>query len=113
MTKALHELKSLITARVPQTAFVVEEGVDPEGIYLVTTVDIPDTDEVMAVVGDRLLELQVEDGLPVSGTPLRPIERVVAPLREREAAVPPPLPRTYEGRATPVMLANTHAFISI
>jgi hypothetical protein len=29
-----------------------------------------------------------EEGLPVSVTPLRPIERVVAQLREREAAVP-------------------------
>jgi len=58
-------------------------------------VDIADTDEVMAVVGDRLVELQVEEGLPVYVTPLRPITRVVAQLREREAATPPaPLPLT-------------------
>ena len=70
-----------------------DEGVDPEGLYLVTTVDIADTDEVMAVVGDRLVELQVDAGLPVYVTPLRPIERVIAQLREREAAIPPaPLP---------------------
>ena len=42
--------------------------------YLVTTVDIADTDEVIAVVGDRLVALQVEEGLPVYVTPLRPIE---------------------------------------
>jgi hypothetical protein len=96
MEDAVRELQRLITARFPQAAFVVEEGGDPEGIYLVTTVDIADTDEVMAVVGDRLLELQVEEGLPVYMTPLRPIERVVAQLREREATIPPPpLPRTY------------------
>jgi len=95
MEEAVHELKGLITARFPQAAFVVEEGYDPEGIYLVTTVDIADTDEVMAVVGDRLVELQVEEGLPVYVTPLRPITRVVAQLREREAATPPaPLPLT-------------------
>ena len=69
-------------------AFVVEEGCDPKGIYLVTTVDIADTDEVIAVVGDRLVELQVDEGLPVYVTPLRPIKRVVAQLREREAATP-------------------------
>ena len=89
MEDALRELKSLITACFPQATFTVEEGFDPEGIYLVTTVDIADTDEVIAVVGDRLVELQVDEGLPVYVTPLRPIERVVAQLREREAATPP------------------------
>jgi len=86
--EAVHELQRLITARFPQAAFV-EEGFDPKGIYLVTTVDIADTDEVMTVVGDRLVGLQVEEGLPVYVTPLRPITRVVAQLREREAATPP------------------------
>ena len=95
MEEAVHELKGLITARFPQAAFVVEEGFDPEGSYLVTTVDIADTDEVIAVVGDRLVELQVDEGLPVYVTPLRPIERVVAQLREREATrSPSPLPLT-------------------
>jgi len=95
MEDAVHELKRLITARFPQAVFVVEEGCDPEGIYLVTTVDIADTDEVMDVIGDRLVELQVTEGLPVYVTPLRPIERVIAQLREREAATPPaPLPLT-------------------
>ena len=89
MKEAIHELKGLITARFPQAAFVVEEGFDPEGIYLITTVDIADTDEVIAVVGDRLVELQVDEGLPVYVTPLRPIERVVAELREREAVSSP------------------------
>jgi hypothetical protein len=95
MEKAVHELKRLITARFPQAGFVIEEGCDPEGIYLVTTVDIVDTDEVIDVVGDRLVELQVDEGLPVYVTPLRPLKRVVAQLREREAATPPsPLPLT-------------------
>ena len=95
MEEAVQELKGLITARFPHAAFVVEEGYDPEGIYLVTTVDIADTDEVTAAVGDRLVELQVTEGLPVYVTPLRPLTRVVAQLREREAATPPsPLPLT-------------------
>jgi hypothetical protein len=89
MHTAIDELKKLITAHFPQAAFVVEEGFDPEGVYLVTTVDIADTDEVIAVVGDRLVELQVEEGLPVYVTPLRPIERVIAELRKREASTPP------------------------
>src|SRR5712692_1698026 len=89
MEEAVHELKRLITARFPQASFVVEEGCDPEGIYLVTTVDIADTDEVVDVIGDRLVELQVTEGLPVYVIPLRPIERVIAQLREQEAAWPP------------------------
>ena len=93
MEEAVHELKRLITVRFPQAAFVVEEGFDPEGIYLVTTVDIADADEVIDAVGDRLVELQVDEGLQVYVTPLRPIERVVAQLRERETATSPsPLP---------------------
>ena len=93
MEKAVSELKGRIAERFPQASFVVEEGFDPKGIYLVTTVDIADTDEVMDVIGDRLVELQVTEGLPVYVTPLRPITRVVAELREREQATPPsPLP---------------------
>ena len=92
MEEAGQELKGVITQRFPQAAFVVEEGADPKGIYLVTTVDIADTDEVIDLVGARLVELQVDEGLPVYVTPLRPIERVIAQLREREAAaLPAPL----------------------
>ena len=95
MEKAVNELKGTISERFPQASFVVEEGFDPKGIYLVTTVDIADTDAVIDVVGDRLVELQVDEGLPVYVTPLRPIKRVVAQLREQEAATPPsPLPLT-------------------
>ena len=95
MEEAVRELQRLITARFPQASFVVEEGFDPEGIYLVTTVDIADTDEVIEAVGDRLVALQVDEGLPVYVTPMRPIERVVAQLQERELATPPsPLPLT-------------------
>jgi hypothetical protein len=95
MEEAINELKGTISERFPQASFVVEEGFDPKGIYLVTTVDIADTDEVMDVVGDRLVELQVEEGLPIYVTSLRPIQRVLAELREREQASslsPLPLP---------------------
>jgi hypothetical protein len=89
MEDAVQELQRLIAERFPQADFVVEEGFDPKGTYLVTTVDIADTDEVIDVVGDRLVELQVDEGLAIYVTPLRPIKRVIAQLREREAATPP------------------------
>jgi hypothetical protein len=91
MEKAINELKGTISARFPQASFIVEEGFDPKGIYLVTTVDIADTDEVIEVVGDRLVALQVDEGLPIYVTPLRPIQRVSAELRE-QATSPSPLP---------------------
>ena len=95
MEKAINELKTRISERFPQASFVVEEGFDPKGIYLVTTVDIADTDEVLDVIGDRLVELQVDEGVPIYVTPLRPIQRVIAELREREQAMSPsPLPLT-------------------
>ena len=86
MAKAVNELKGRISKHFPQASFVVEEGFDPKGIYLMTTVDIADTDEVIEVIGDRLVELQVDEGLPLYVAPLRPIHRVVAQLREREQA---------------------------
>ena len=95
MEKAINELQGRISERFPQASFVVEEGFDPKGIYLVTTVDIADTDEVIDVVGDRLVELQVDEGLPIYVTPLRPLQRVIAELREWEQArslSPLPLP---------------------
>ena len=73
--------------------FAVEPGEDPPGTYLVATVDIADTDEVIDVVGDRLLALQVDEGLPVYVAPVRPVNRVTAELRAREATAPlAPLP---------------------
>ena len=89
MEAAVQELQGMITARFPQATFLVEEGGDPEGIYLVTTLDIADTDEVIDLVGDRLVALQVEESLPLYVTPLRPIARVIAELRKREHATPP------------------------
>jgi hypothetical protein len=95
MEKAVNELKGSISKRFPQASFVIEEGFDPKGIYLVTTVDTADTDEVMDVIGDRLVELQVDEGLPIYVTPLRPMQRVIADLRELKQATSPsrlPLP---------------------
>ncbi len=78
---ALGELCGMIQQRWPAATFEVSRGDDPEGIYLDATVDIEDTDEVMDVVVPRLLEMQVDEELPVYVIPLRPIERVVEEMR--------------------------------
>ena len=92
MQAALDELKGLIIERFPDATFVVQEQYDPPGIALTATVDIEDTDEVFAVVVDRLIDLQVYESLPVYVVPLQPIERVRAEFREQQARLSPLLP---------------------
>lgn len=64
------ELEGLIRHRYPEAAFAVSRGDDPEGIYLTATVDIEDTDLVLDTVVDRLLQLQVEEQLPIYVVPV-------------------------------------------
>jgi len=78
---ALTELRQLIQDRYPSARFSVYRGEDPEGIYLGTTVDVEDTDEVVDVFIDRLIDLQVEEQLPVYVVTSRPVERVLEQMR--------------------------------
>ncbi len=73
---ALAELRGMVAARYPTATFTVTHGEDPEGIYLRPTVDVEDLDEVADVFTDRLLDMQVEEGLPIYVFPDWPIERV-------------------------------------
>lgn len=82
---ALDELQRLISDRFPTTSFTIAEGTDPLGIYLTATVDLEDTDEIIDLIGDRLLDMQVEEGLLIYVIPQRPIERTLAELRARQA----------------------------
>jgi hypothetical protein len=88
---ALDELQAMIAACYPEATFAVEIGYEPAGIYLVATVDVEDLDDVFDVVSNRLLDIQVEDGIPVSVTLRQPIERVMAQLREQQARKSSPL----------------------
>jgi len=74
---ALDELQAMIATSYPSASFEVSRGEDPEGFYLTPTVDVEDPLEVYELVKDRLFELQVDDGLDVYVTPVRPIERVL------------------------------------
>ncbi len=78
---AIAEIEALILAHYPEAIFDIALGDDPEGTYLTATVDIEDTDEVMDVIVDRMLEMQVEEGIPLYPIIVRPIERVLADLR--------------------------------
>lgn len=93
---AIAELQRCLQTRFPDATFVVTEGEDPEGTYLVVTVDVEDTDEVVEVVRDQLFRMQVEEALPLYLVPALPLARVAEQLRGRAelgaSALPPVLP---------------------
>ena len=66
---AIGELQRLIQQYHTEVTFQVEPGDDPPGMYVPATVDVEDTDEVIEVYIDRLLELQIDDGLAVYVVP--------------------------------------------
>src|SRR5581483_11719222 len=86
--QAVAELRSLICQQYPSATFEITHGHDPEGVYLTPTVDVGDTEEVFDVVADRLLEMQVDQGLPVYVIPVRPLARVIEDLRPRHDSQP-------------------------
>lgn len=84
--RALAELRGLIEQRYPGTAFEVSRGEDePDQIHLTAVVDIEDTDEVLDLVIDRVVELQVEERIPVHVIPIRTPPRVLAAIKAEEA----------------------------
>ena len=77
---AISELRARIAEHYPDATFEVTRGDDPPGVYLVPTVDVEDTEELFDLIGDRLLEMQIDDGLRVYVFPVRPLARVLAEL---------------------------------
>lgn len=77
MEPVIAELQQQVTGRYPDARFEVFEGEDPRGTYLRAVVDVKDTDEVVDLVIDRLLDLQVEERLPLYFVASRPSERLV------------------------------------
>ena len=84
---AAKELQESILQGYPDATFALTVGDDPVGVYLHATVDIEDTDEVIDLIIDRMLELQIEEELPIYVIPVRPIERVLA-MRARDQNPP-------------------------
>lgn len=85
---ALDELRSTITERYPTASFAISRDVEePENVHLMTTVDLDDPEEVLDLVIDRLIELQVEERIPVHVIPIRTPERILAELRAERRPV--------------------------
>ena len=92
MHAALEELAAVISQHYPDATFRVSRGEDdPTIVQLVAVVDIEDTDPVLDVVMDRVLELHDEDLLVFVVTE-RPLERTIAMHEaaqvQRRAVVP-------------------------
>lgn len=76
---AVEELQSLILQQYPAATFALQQGQDdPEAIHLLVTVDLEDTDAVLDLVLERMMDLQIEQRVPVFVIPVRPPERVSA-----------------------------------
>jgi hypothetical protein len=74
---ALGELRGMIAQRYPTATFDVARGHDePENVHLLAVVDVDDAEEVLDLVMDRLVELQVDERLPVHVIPIRTPERI-------------------------------------
>ena len=76
MQAAIEKLQRLIQRHYPEATFQVEPGDDPTGMYVLAMVDVEDTDVVVEVYIDRLIELQIDEGLAVYVVPVRPLARV-------------------------------------
>jgi hypothetical protein len=73
MKAAIEEVKRLIAAGFPEATFSVEYGEDPVGVYLIATIDLEDLEEVRDLYRDRIVDLQVDDGLRLYVIAVRPI----------------------------------------
>ncbi len=82
---ALAELQDVILRQFPDTMFTITHGDDPDGIYLKPKVDVDDLDPVADVVVRRLLDMQVEEGLPIYVIPIWPDARIDAYLLAKRA----------------------------
>lgn len=85
---ALAELRGMITAGFPDATFEIEDGEDPEGVYLIATVDVDDRQEVIDLFIDRLVTMQVDEALPVYVLPVRTPERNAALLQRQRDRIP-------------------------
>jgi len=83
VTQAVSSLQTLILGRYPTASFATFQGEDPDGTYLRAAVDVDDPDEVMDLAIDRLLEYQLDEGLPVYLLPVRTDARIAAELKKR------------------------------
>ncbi len=76
MDAAVAELQELVREHYPTATFTVGPAdEDRAAIHITATVDVDDPDVVTDLVIDRMLDLQIAEGLPVFLIPIRTPER--------------------------------------
>lgn len=83
MQEAIIELQAAITQRYPSTSFTLSHPEDePQSVELTAIVDVDDPDEVLDTVLERIIQLQIDEQLPIHVVPIRTPARVAAALEE-------------------------------
>ena len=80
--RALEELKSLVLQRFPEATFEAYEGDDPVGIYLKARADVEDLFDIIYTVSERIVDIQLDEELPVYVVPGRPWKRELQRLKK-------------------------------
>ncbi|MBI4319561.1 MAG: hypothetical protein HY675_13820 [Chloroflexi bacterium] len=80
--EAVTQLEDIIRQKYPTAAFELSRSPeDRNSIHLTTIVDVDDPDEVGDLVIDRVVDLNVEEGIPIHVIPVRTPERIAAARR--------------------------------
>ena len=79
MQSAIDELTAIILSHYPGTTFrVTPSPEERDAVHLKAIVDVEDTDDVVDLIIDRMMEMQIDDGLPIYVVPVRTPERRAA-----------------------------------
>jgi len=82
---AIDELRGLIRTAYPTADFSIEHGVEPPALYLIATIDEDDIDDARDVYIDRLVGMQVDEGLPLFVHVQQPRPWALAARRQDES----------------------------
>lgn len=88
MEAAVEEIKHLVQQRFPEATFELGFGEDPEGLRLIVTIDREDMGDVVDLYIDRLVDMQVDERLPLYVIPVPTIERSLEMMRREQARTP-------------------------
>jgi hypothetical protein len=72
--QAIDEVQDAIKASFPEAEFQVHRGEDPVGIYIDAYTRAENGFDVLDVIGDRLVDLCVEEGLGIYVVPLLKVQ---------------------------------------
>jgi len=88
MQAAIAEIQHLILLNFPDATFDIGPGEDPVGMHMIATVDLEDLGPVQDLYLDRLVDLQVDEGIPLYVITSRPLARTMEMLQRARERTP-------------------------